>query len=269
DYSATRSSLLNEKTDNDEISFDNTSSHINLMQSINERGGFDPLYNTYTEIKEISELLQKNNIECKTYSGDKGTEQSFKSLVNTQPNILHIASHGIYINLGKKSDYVKKNNFTFILPEDEDNLHPEDVALTRSFIVMSSGNQLIQRDSIPLHDEDGIVTAQEISHMDLHKTDLVVLSACESGLGDITNEGVIGLQRGFKKAGVNTILMSLDKVDDEATRILMVEFYKNLMSGKTKLQSLKDAQKYLRTTENGKYSDPKYWASFIMLDGLN
>ena len=96
-----------------------------------------------------------------------------------------------------------------------------------------------------------------------------MLSACQSALGDITSEGIYGLQRGFKKAGANTILMSLDKVDDEATKILMVEFYKNLMSGKTKHQSLKDAQMYLRQVDNGKYDDPKYWASFIMLDGLN
>ena len=72
-----------------------------------------------------------------------------------------------------------------------------------------------------------------------------------------------------KEAGVKSILMSLKKVDDEATRILMVDFYNNLMKGKTKLQSLKDAQKHLRQIENGKYNDPIYWASFIMLDGLN
>ena len=106
--------------------------------------------------------------------------------------------------------------------------------------------------------------------LDLRGLDLVVLSACQTGLGDIiSGEGVFGLQRGFKKAGAKTILMSLDKVDDEATRILMVEFYKNLMSGKTKHQSLRDAQQYLRKVDNGKYDDPKYWASFIMLDGLN
>ena len=61
----------------------------------------------------------------------------------------------------------------------------------------------------------------------------------------------------------------MEKVDDEATRILMVEFYRNLMNGKTKRQSLQDAQQYLRKIDNGKYDDPKYWASFIMLDGLN
>ena len=85
----------------------------------------------------------------------------------------------------------------------------------------------------------------------------------------ISGEGVFGLQRGFKKAGANTILMSLNKVDDEATRILMVEFYRNLMNGKTKRQSLQEAQQYLRKVDNGKYNSPKYWASFIMLDGLN
>ena len=124
---------------------------------------------------------------------------------------------------------------------------------------------------IPVYDEknDGILTSKEISQLDLKGLDLVVLSACESALGDIREGGVYGLQRGFKKAGANTILMSLGKVDDEATKLLMVEFYRNLINGKTKHQSLKDAQLYLRTVENGKYNDPKYWASFIMLDGIN
>ena len=134
---------------------------------------------------------------------------------------------------------------------------------------MSGGNALIHRDSISVDDEDGILTALEISHLDFSNMDLVVLSACETALGKIDSEGVYGLQRGFKKAGANTILMSLDKVDDEATRILMVEFYKNLMSGKSKHQSLKDAQKHLRQVEDGKYDDPKYWAAFILLDGLD
>ena len=83
------------------------------------------------------------------------------------------------------------------------------------------------------------------------------------------DDSIMGLQRGFKIAGANTILMSIDKVDDEATKILMVEFYRNLMRGNTKHQSLKDAQKHLRQVENGKYDKPEYWASFIMLDGLN
>jgi CHAT domain-containing protein len=118
--------------------------------------------------------------------------------------------------------------------------------------------------------EDGILTAEEISQMDLSGTKIVVLSACDSGLGKVDDvDGVYGLQRGFKMAGVDTIVMSLWKVSDDATKILMVEFYRNLISGKKKCQSLTDAQKYLRKVENGKYDKPQFWASFIMLDGLN
>ena len=134
---------------------------------------------------------------------------------------------------------------------------------------MSGGDMLPSHKEIPENLEDGILTASEISKLDLKGLDLVVLSACQTALGDVDNDGVYGLQRGFKKAGAKTILMSLDKVDDEATRILMVEFYRNLMDGKSKHQSLKDAQKHLRKVENGKYNKPEYWASFIMLDGLN
>lgn len=94
-------------------------------------------------------------------------------------------------------------------------------------------------------------------------------SLCKIKLTIDDIDGVYGLQRGFKLAGVKTLIMSLWKIPDEATKILMVEFYKNLMGGKTKQQSLNDAQNYLRKIENGKYDKPYYWASFIILDGFN
>ena len=103
--------------------------------------------------------------------------------------------------------------------------------------------------------------------MNLGHVDMVVMSACESGLGETSGEGVFGLQRGFKLAGANTLLMSLWKVDDTATQMLMSNFYKNYFSGKSKQQSLKLAQLSLRN--NPEYSDPEYWAAFILLDGLN
>jgi CHAT domain-containing protein len=123
--------------------------------------------------------------------------------------------------------------------------------------------------------EDEVLTAKEISSLELSNVDLLVLSACQTGLGDIQDDGVYGLQRGFKKAGVNTILMSLWKVDDDATQMLMSEFYRNYASGLTKQQSLRQAQKAVRDFHgkiNGNmrdFSNPRYWAAFVLLDASN
>ena len=103
--------------------------------------------------------------------------------------------------------------------------------------------------------------------MDLRGTDLLVLSACQTGLGEVSGEGVFGLQRGFKKAGVNTILMSLWEVDDEATQLLMTRFYKGLTEGLSKTDALKKAQDAVRTNKGRDFSSPYYWAAFILLDG--
>ena len=238
-----------------------------LRDSLNNRGSFEPLYGTAYEVKDIEIILRNNKIECKVYKGIHGTEESFKCL-DDSIEILHIATHGMYIGIDQK-EFASERNFNFIHSNNNNKALPEDIALTRSFIVMSGGDMLPNRYEIKKGIEDGILTAEEISRLDFHGLDLVVLSACQTALGDISNEGVLGLQRGFKKAGANTILMSLDKIDDEATRILMVAFYQNLMSGMSKHKSLKEAQKHLRQVENGKYDNPKYWASFILLDGLN
>ena len=215
-----------------------------------ERSGFEPLPNTGEEVTEIANLFENSNIDYNIYSGDEGTESLFKSLSGSSVDILHLATHGKYI----------VNN-------DVGGYHNGDAALTNSVLAFSGVNE---RPISGFEQNDGIVTALDISQMNLPNLDLVSLSACESALGEYgLDDSIMGLQRGFKIAGANTILMSLGKVDDEATRILMIEFYRNLMSGKTKHQSLKDAQKYLRQIDNGKYNKPEYWASFIMLDGLN
>ncbi len=239
-----------------------------LELSLTNRSGFEPLPNTIKEVNEIAGILSKSNVSCVTYTGSDGIEESFKNLSEKRCNIIHIATHGMFVDLDTDNAFLSANNLGFI-DDKRSFLYEEDAALARSFLVMSRGNGLSQHCVIPPGIDDGILTAQEIANIDLEGIDLVVLSACQSALGIINNEGVYGLQRGFKKAGANTILMSLDKVDDEATKILMVEFYRNLMDGKTKHQSLKDAQKFLRQVDNGKYDNPEYWASFIMLDGLN
>ena len=242
----------------------------NLWRGIVERGGFDPLFHTALETQEIKALLMGKNISTTLYNGEVGTEESFRSLSGQNHSIIHLATHGMYINPDDVGTKKEESNFDFLesLTSIDDPVK-EDVALTHSFLVMAGGNSVISRNSIYDKNKDGILTSKEISQLDLRGLDLVVLSACETALGDINYNGVYGLQRGFKKAGANAILMSLNKVDDEATRILMVEFYRNLMNGKTKRQSLYDAQQYLQKVDNGKFDAPRYWASFIMLDGLN
>lgn len=229
----------------------------------NIRSGFEPLFNTKIEIDEISTILKKNGVNTVELTGNNGTEQSIKDLSNTDVEILHIATHGDYRD--KETEIVNSYGSSMIYQYS-----PNEDVHANSFLVMSGANRHLNNGEPLNYEEDGLLTANEISKLDLHKIKILVLSACETGRGNYgTDDMMWGVQRGFKEAGVKSILMSLRKVDDEATRILMVEFYKNLMSGKTKLQSLNDAQKYLRQVYNGKYDKPKYWASFILLDGLN
>ena len=242
------------------------------VDSLSLRSSFDYLEGTKKEADIIAEDLKWHRLPYIYYSGTEGTEESFKQLDGTKPKSMHIATHGFYFteDEAEKSNFARCKMDLMIEGVQKIGRLKEDKPMTRSGLLFSGCNRAFRHEEIPEGEEDGILTAQEISSLDLRGLDLVVLSACQTGLGDvISGEGVFGLQRGFKKAGANTILMSLNKVDDEATRILMVEFYRNLMAGKTKYQSLKDAQKHLRSVENGKYNNPKYWASFIMLDGLN
>lgn len=244
-----------------------TSLPRSITDTIANRGGFDPLFGSQQEVLEVAQELTQSHVKYKVFSNDEGTEAAFKKLSGSDFDIIHLSTHGMYVSLDKPLE--GSRGYSFILSDDVPVVDEEAASLSRSFLVMSGGNTIIYMDSIADGEEDGILTALEISHLDFSHLDLVVLSACETALGIVDSEGVYGLQRGFKKAGANAIIMSLGKVDDEATRILMVEFYKNLLSGKSKHQSLRDAQKYLRQVDNGKYDDPKYWASFILLDGLN
>lgn len=180
-----------------------------------------------------------------------------------------MATHGIYYPVEEVKEKDVLNTYNFIELMDDNNPVKEDAALTHCFLAMSGCNRLLRHDTLPAGICDGFLTAKEISQTNLKDLELVVLASCSSAEGDLSSDGIYGLQRGFKKAGVNSILMSLGNVDDEATKILMVEFYRNLMAGKPKLQSFKLALKYLQEYENGKYSHPNYWMSFIMLDGLN
>ena len=229
------------------------------------RGGKEYLKHTKEEVDIIGEELSNVNWECVIDSAAMGTEESFKALSGRKIGCLHISTHGFYYT---KED-ADNARYKFMLI-DNDMVSTEDKALTRSGLVMSGANHILEDEELPDNVEDGILTAKEISDVDLRGLDLVVLSACQTGLGDISQgEGVFGLQRGFKKAGANSILMSLWEVDDKATQILMTKFYKNLLSGQSKRLALLSAQKHLREIEGGKYDKPRYWAAFILLDGLD
>ena len=197
---------------------------------------FADLGNTKREINEVAQLLTANKVKnVISFSDAKASNQTFLSLNNSKVNILHVATHGAYIAVAKSKD--------------------ENEAMKRSILAFAGAN---------LGDGHGIVTASDIARMNLRHCNLAVLSACETALGQIGSDGVFGLQRGFKNAGVHTLLMSLRKVDDAATTEMMIQFYRSLMAGQTPNQALRTAQQHLR--KNG-YDKPEYWASFIVLDG--
>lgn len=226
----------------------------------NTRYGVKYLPGTLEEVKEIS---QNFNISPKLVTDISGTEESFKSLAGSHIDIIHLATHGFFWN----EDDAKKRNYVTFLNNTKNLRSDEDKALTRSGLFFSGANLGLRGESLPNDVEDGVLTALELSNMNLGHVDMVVMSACESGLGETSGEGVFGLQRGFKLAGANTLLMSLWKVDDTATQILMSNFYKNYLSGKSKQESLKLAQQSLRN--NSEYTAPEYWAAFILLDALD
>jgi len=266
DYYASRAS---DKNGNSDLSDDIISEYkLDKIRGMGVRGGKERLPHTKNEVIAIGKELSKVGLLDHIFTDKEGTEESIKALSGRQTGCLHIATHGFYYSLEEAKEY---DDLHFILLEGMgSNVYVEDKALTRSGLLMSGANNILEGNVIPSETEDGVLTAKEISNIDLKGLDLVVLSACQTGLGDISQgEGVFGLQRGFKKAGAKSILMSLWEVDDNATQLFMVQFYRNMLSGKTKRQSLTEAQNYLRKYENGKYDDPKYWAAFILLDGLD
>ena len=235
-----------------------------------DRAKYNYLPYTLKEVDSISQAIG-NAIQVTTYTDKEGSEESFKSLSGHSPSILHIATHGYYITPTKAEIMSKENMYRYGLTAMDERLSVIDYSMERTGLLMAGAQHTLRGDSILQAAEDGILSAKEISHLDLSNTDLVVLSACQTALGDITNDGVAGLQRGFKIAGVKSVLMSLWKVDDAATYLLMKQFYKSLFAGKNKQQALRDAQNYLRSYMVGNehpYNDIHYWGAFVLLDAI-
>lgn len=238
-----------------------TTENIEIIRDI--RGavsGISYLPGTKSEAESIATILNsdKKYDEARLFTGANGTEQSFRAFSGEGINVAHIATHGFY----RKDDKEQNQSILTLTP-------PEDNTLTRAGLLFAGAENTIFADSTYSEENDGILTALEISTLDLSSLDIITLGACQTAIGEITSDGVFGLQRGFKKAGVNTILMSLWSVDDNATTLFMTEFYKNWINGKSKHDALESAKKVVRSHKEKGWDNPKYWAPFILLDGLD
>ncbi len=210
------------------------------------------LTNTEAEIKHIGSTLSENGFTVKTFERDNGTESAFRSLSSSNTGLIHLATHGFYYNEQINNNKVLKHF-----------LHNRgDIIENRSGLVLAGGNIAFDKDVITEASNDGVLTAGEIVGLDLSGTDLLVLSACQTCLGDVVRDGVYGIQRSFKIAGVNSIIMSLWQVDDESTQLMMKEFYSRFKTSKSKREAFNDAVYIVKA----KKKDPYLWAAFIMLD---
>jgi CHAT domain-containing protein len=192
---------------------------------------FADLPGTKVEIDNASLTLTRAGWKALSYSGDEATEYNLKKVAS--PELLHIATHGFFLEGGE--------------------INP----MLRSGLIFAGVKNNEETDG-----EDGVLTAYEASNLNLDSTRLVVLSACDTGTGEERNgEGIYGLQRAFMIAGAQNIMMSLWKVDDEATQKLMTLFYVNLAAGKDVRSAFSMAQAVLRKD----YPAPFYWGAFVLI----
>ena len=240
--------------------------HRSLGNDSINRGSARFLLGTKDEAEKVNKLLSDSKIESVIYKTKSANEESFKSLSGKHNNILHIATHSFTWtdSTACKQDYFAERMRMQLIGENQMYGHIID-PLDRCGLLFAGANTALQGKSkeLPEGVQDGILTAKEISLMDLRDAELVVLSACETAKGDIISNEVFGLQRAFKMAGAKTIIMSLWKVDDRATQLLMTEFYTNLISKK---QPKREAFRNAQNTVKDKYPKPSYWAGFVMLD---
>lgn len=215
----------------------------NLARSLGFEGETIPvLPATEKEVDEITGLLSRNAWTAQNFKRTTASEENLKKSVN--PKLIHIATHGFFL-----SDVDVEDS------ESELSQNP----LFRSGVLLAGA--AVDREESK-RDEDGVLTAYEAMNLNLDQTELVVLSACETGLGEVRNgEGVYGLQRSFLVAGANTVLMSLWQVDDVATQELMNAFYAFWLSGTGKHEAFRKAQLQMKD----KYQIPYFWGAFVLI----
>ncbi|MBC7774278.1 MAG: CHAT domain-containing protein [Phycisphaerae bacterium] len=259
-YDLEKPALVPDSVVQTKFSYDVTALRSALGDSAEDIWAYLP--GTEKEVKNVATTLDKSGYTVRTFSGQAGSEAAFKMLGksgNPAPAVLHIATHGFFFP-DPKDTTLQRGMFS----EREPVFKTSDNPLLRSGLVLAGANPAWAGSKTPEGQEDGILTAYEISQMNLSGTELVVLSACETGLGDVeANEGVYGLKRAFKIAGAKYLIMSLWQVPDKQTQELMSAFYKHWLVGKMPIpKAFAKAQKAMRK----RYGDPFFWAAFVLVE---
>lgn len=224
-------------------------------------GSWTYLAGTLHEVNQIHEIASAKNISVELSKGTDALETRLKALSGQQsPDVIHIATHGFFFN----NPEVTVDGAELSWNSGQTFFQQAQNPLNRSGLLFAGANYAWSGNPLPEGLDDGIFTAYEVSNMFLPNTQLVVLSACETGLGDIRgSEGVFGLQRAFRMAGVQNLLMSLWEVPDAETAEFMVTFYENWLNG----TSISDAFHATQNHMKSRYpNEPFKWAAFVLLE---
>jgi CHAT domain-containing protein/Tfp pilus assembly protein PilF len=225
------------------------------------RGGtLNPLPGTQKEAEAVSKLLQEQRWSVGLYTQENALEERVKGVQS--PRVLHLATHGFF-----ESDQERKQKD--LARGGEERASGLEDPMLRSGLYLTGANRALAGRATPSADmDDGVLTAYEATQINLQGTELVVLSACETGLGESQNgEGVFGLRRALQEAGAETVLMSMWSVPDRETQELMTLFYRNWLAGKDKHEALREAQSELRATVMARYGRDLayYWGAFVLV----
>lgn len=226
------------------IDFDMTPNFEEQYEGNMQMCRYGYLQDSYEAALNIHNYLTEIGFHGMIYANEKATESAFKTLPWKDIRFFLIETHGV------------------VVPKRGKRINPDALMLAGASYVMEGG-------IVPTGAEDGLLTIEDITNLDMSHVDLAVISACKSALGGIDNQGVKGLMSAFKAAGVNSLVMTTDDVVDYVSGEVWKEFFRNIANGMSKRESLLNAVKHIKTIHDGFYSSPKFWTPFVLIDGTN